>query len=574
LSFLIAFGIGLDAPLVERAQRSCTKGWLLRTAQHLSVVSLRDPSICEYFEDESGMGLLVATPAVKGRWESPRAIGVEEYCGVLVTKGRDTRLFRDHVGTRPLYFCRHEGCWLASTETRVLLSMIGAAVADLKTVAVLLQPAHAFQCPPDRTGFVGIWRVPPGHTAVLKDDGLVNFERDWLPECVRVDQGISFRDAIDETRRLFLRAISRRVPPKSLVGCHMSGGLDSTTIALASKELTSSVHCFSWTMDGYHGPESDELGRIHRLGAAKGLQVSLLSEEFLHEEVCRLHDLDPVEFPRISTGLELAIMRQASELGVARMLSGWGGDEGISFGGEGFSIDFLMRGKLKLAIRRFWRRDGESVMTSLCHLPRRIRKELLSLLLSQANVRRRSTLCCASAALRRRYQIKWSSDQMLAAAPGVHAMQLRFFRAGFLAERMEAWWCHGRRFGLDYCYPLLDRELLEFTLRIPGEFFFRAGKTRAIFREVARPFWEPESVDIDLKADHCLHSRFPELKLQEAPHDDAVGLEEFVDRNALAELYRQSPPGWHKVVFAIALLRRCGGRVKHWKEAENVSCIA
>jgi asparagine synthase (glutamine-hydrolysing) len=51
---------------------------------------------------------------------------------------------------------------------------------------------------------------------------------------------------------------------------------------------------------------------------------------------------------------------------------------------------------------------------------------------------------------------------------------------------MESWAEHGARNRIEYRYPLLDRRIVEYALRIPSHLFHRDGWKRHLFREVAQ----------------------------------------------------------------------------------------
>jgi asparagine synthase (glutamine-hydrolysing) len=55
-----------------------------------------------------------------------------------------------------------------------------------------------------------------------------------------------------------------------------------------------------------------------------------------------------------------------------------------------------------------------------------------------------------------------------------------------LTDRIEDWAISGAEHGIEYCYPLLDRALLEHILTLPPRMFVRKGERRWLVREVAR----------------------------------------------------------------------------------------
>jgi asparagine synthase (glutamine-hydrolysing) len=59
-------------------------------------------------------------------------------------------------------------------------------------------------------------------------------------------------------------------------------------------------------------------------------------------------------------------------------------------------------------------------------------------------------------------------------------------------NRLESWAASGRRVGIEYRYPLLDKRIVEFALGLPAEMFRRKGHPRYLFRYVVRDFLPQE----------------------------------------------------------------------------------
>lgn len=576
------------APLMERGLRAldCRAPYGLFRPPGVAgtliacAVSSADKGV-GYVDCEGYVGCVLGIGSFDGLWVPPEssefslarghgsvAPGAFEFCGFwVVRRGAQIIVARDHAGTRPAYFARLQGAWVVSSELRALLAMIDEPCADRMAIAVLLQPAAAFRAPPDRSGILGVSRVPAGHVAVLEHSGRHRLLRHWHPEAIRVDGSIRFEEGVQESRRLLRQAIARRCEGGLDVGAHLSGGLDSSTVAVATLRHQRSrgrvAQWFSWTPAGYAGPATAELARIRAIEVAESWRAHLLDEEVLREELQALEALDPVDYPRMSIEMELSTMRSARNLGVSRLLSGWGGDEVVSLHPAALSLEFLRRGRLG-TLAKLLARGASSPRHALQMLKRRFRHECLLPMMSSARGPRTPALNCASAALRAEFPVRWGPDELLDLGPTAQAVQLRYLRAGFLAERMESWWCHGQRHDVDYAYPLLDRDLVEFVLKLPAEHHFRAGVDRAHFKAVASAFLDASVLGGDLKEDSCLHQRLAELKLFAVR--DGHGCEypgELIDQGRLEECRRSLDSGIHKVEYALTLLRRCQWRARH-----------
>ena len=141
------------------------------------------------------------------------------------------------------------------------------------------------------------------------------------------------------------------------VGTHLSGGLDSSSIAvLAARELRRRGHpsplAFSWlpALDGETPApaHAKEYALIDTVCAQEDLQVSHCA--LSPGDVLAILRRDGT-FPGVYVQMnEEAVQRRAAESGVRVLLSGWGGDEGVSFNGRGHLEQLLLGGRwLKLA---------------------------------------------------------------------------------------------------------------------------------------------------------------------------------------------------------------------------------
>ena len=185
---------------------------------------------------------------------------------------------------------------------------------------------------------------------------------------------------------------------------------------------------------------------------------------------------------------EEIVQRHAAARGVRVLLSGWGGDECVSFHGRGHRQHLLLSGRWRQLAAECRDQDEAAVRFLL-----RVALPLLHPALPDALKRLRQGL-----PVRRR----WLIDPTIArrAKPpaawgreiGVRRTQLGLLQAGHLADRIECWAASGARRGIEYRYPLLDRRLLEFALGLPPEQFRRGRWGRWLFRHGCAPMLPAE----------------------------------------------------------------------------------
>ena len=153
-----------------------------------------------------------------------------------VWNARDQRLFlaRDHVGYRPVFLHRSAHCFAFASMPKGLLALPSIATAlDERQLALQLAllPLTA-----NGTLFTGIDRLPPGHCASI-DRGGVRLTQYWnvanAPE-VRLPSDAQYVEAF---RERFDTAVHAQLRSTTEIASHLSGGLDSSTVAATAARL-------------------------------------------------------------------------------------------------------------------------------------------------------------------------------------------------------------------------------------------------------------------------------------------------------------------------------------------------
>jgi asparagine synthase (glutamine-hydrolysing) len=159
-----------------------------------------------------------------------------DFCFVLWDEGR-RRLFcaRDQLGVRPLFYGRANNSWFVSDSLDAVVRAPGLTgeLDDFWIVDFLTGPLCLDF---DRTVYKHVKRLAPAHTLVVSRDGGAA-KRYWTLE---FDEPIFYRrrgQYLDHFHDVLARAIRDRLP-EGRVGISMSGGLDSTTLAAKTVEVT------------------------------------------------------------------------------------------------------------------------------------------------------------------------------------------------------------------------------------------------------------------------------------------------------------------------------------------------
>ena len=270
--------------------------------------------------------------------------------------GPRRRLFcsRDRFGVKPFYYRFDGGRFVFASEPRAFrgdpetrLQPNPRAVRDYLDQAYLDHTEETF--------FAGIRKLPPAHSLVVDESGL-RLERYWSLEERDPPSG----DATDALRELFLDSIRLRLRSDVPAGTALSGGLDSSAIAVTvdhllrtEKENAVAVGARQRTFTAYFDvPGFDErpfaeavVGRTE----AEPHWITFGPDE-LAADLPAIVEAQGEPFGSTSICAGWYVMREARRAGVTVMLDGQGGDEVLAGyrAHLGFRLaDLLAAGRLR-----------------------------------------------------------------------------------------------------------------------------------------------------------------------------------------------------------------------------------
>jgi asparagine synthase (glutamine-hydrolysing) len=239
---------------------------------------------------------------------------------------RRLSLVRDPFGVRSLYYTHHRGVFYFASELKQLLAMSWLPV-EVDPVAIHKYLTFSF-VPGEDVPVKGIKRLLPGRVAVWENGRLTVTPYFTLRE--KIDPTLTDRKAaVRLVRRACREAVAKRLNGESEVGLYLSGGLDSSGVAVWLKQAGVGVRAFSLDF-GKASVEREQAKTV-----ADKLGIPLTYVKVGGEDIARvLTDLvwkldlpfgDPV------TGPQYLMARAARQAGLSAVFNGEGGDQ--LFGG-------------------------------------------------------------------------------------------------------------------------------------------------------------------------------------------------------------------------------------------------
>ena len=196
------------------------------------------------FKSNSDTETLLYLYAEYGASMLDRLIGM---FAIAIWDAQEVELFlaRDRLGIKPLVYAEHQGRLLFASEEKALFAAGIDPIFDEDCWDELLYFRYVSG---ENTVLRGIKNLLPGHYMIWKD-GNLRISRYWhLEERVKALRG-TIRNPVEWYRETFESAIRYRLISDVPVGVLLSGGLDSSTVATVSGNLSPSMAAFTVRFD-------------------------------------------------------------------------------------------------------------------------------------------------------------------------------------------------------------------------------------------------------------------------------------------------------------------------------------
>jgi asparagine synthase (glutamine-hydrolysing) len=449
------------------------------------------------------------------RWaDSPKHVLGDFAFGLWDVSAQRLLLGRDAFGVRPLYYSWVPGRFLAFASLPAGLHRSGLVERRLDEAAILRDAAK--KTLPGTTVLMGIQSVPPAHVLTLAGS-TPRLTRYWSAGEVAAGQcRDSYQEAVLTMRRLLEQAVHCRLPANGPVVAQLSGGLDSSSIAvIAARKMHQaggSVYAHSF-LDRQRNDVAleDESAQVRAVLEAepaligtsfRAHHLARLSKEVLAEDH---YASDDAENP------EIASVQAAAEQGAGIILSGWGGDEAVSFNGRGVLAEHLLRGRWRTLVREIaalrTQRQFSVSQILASHIGTAITPAPL-LSLAERLGGRHALRVNLNSVLTSKGRRTMRQGRAPSLRPDGRATSAELLSGSHIAHNCETLAHIGARHGIAFAFPLLDRRLVEYALSLPSAYFLRGGFRRAIFRDAVKGLL-PEPVRLR----HIKSVSFPSLPL-------------------------------------------------------------
>ncbi len=413
---------------------------------------------------------------------------------------------RDNLGVKPLYFLNDSRIFVFASELKALVNFTkGSLEVDLESISKYLT---YLWCPGSGTPTERIKKLEPGYFMKVRKGEITDY-KPWysanIPSIKYRRKGECIRD-LDDTLR---SSIHRQMISDVEVGAFLSGGLDSSSVVSYAKEINPDIKCFTIKSAYEDGVEADlpyaqKVAQhldvpLYEIDVTADMMVKELEEMVIQLDE-PLADLAPLNVKFIA--------KAARDHNIKVLLSGAGGDD--IFTGYRRHVATTLDNYLKIfpnvalsafeklssnlhSDNPFSRRlskflDGISLTGDeriINYFAWTSRKDLISLFSNDAL----SSLQNYDPSLVMQHYLdqfntKDNLERML-------ALEQRFFLTDhnlLYTDKMSM------SEGIEVRVPLLDKELLLFSKRIPSKWKQRGKEGKWIFKKVMENYLPKEII--------------------------------------------------------------------------------
>ncbi|HEY8723860.1 MAG TPA: asparagine synthase (glutamine-hydrolyzing) [Gaiellaceae bacterium] len=411
---------------------------------------------------------------------------VERFVGMwafAIFDKKSRRLFasRDRFGIKPFYF-QHAGTRLVfgSEPKAFAAAKLLDRQPDLTAISRYLEQGWLDEG--ERTFFVGLRRLEPGHNLVQDEHGL-HIARYWSPSAAGTapkDPEGAIREALIDSVRLHLRS-------DVSVGACLSGGIDSSAVVSIVSRFVGTedsvrvgAHLQTFTAF-FEQPRLDERPFAQAVVEQTNAAATWITfgVDDLVKDIPRIVFAQDEPFGSTSIAAQWYVMRAAASAGVTVLLDGQGADE--SFGGYRAQLgwaahDLIRSGRFAEAVRiarqliRQNNRAGAAALTQP-FIPAHVRESV------------RGRLRGGGLRSQHLVGVPVAGDGRVGSFDGLRR-QLLTSRG--LPELLRYEDRNSMDHSIEARVPFLDHRLVELALALPPRILFAGGESKSVLRSALK----------------------------------------------------------------------------------------
>ncbi|HXF90892.1 MAG TPA: asparagine synthase (glutamine-hydrolyzing) [Candidatus Nitrosotenuis sp.] len=396
---------------------------------------------------------------------------------------------RDPFGIKPLYFIKKSGVFYFSSDICALAeaSILNDRTINKSSLYHYLRFGITDQSP--HTFFHQIQSFPPAHYAkICLTTHQLDLCQYWKPQRNTID--ISLSEAVASIRDLFLETLSIHMRSDTQIGATLSGGIDSSAIVMGMRHLKGEsydIPTFSYCAS------QSEISEEKWIDLVNGHSKAISHKTFIHEgdldqSLDELIRIQGEPFGSTSIFAQFKVYQKIKDHNIKVALDGQGADEifaGYSFFLRSKVLSMLKDGNVFGAINflkslsRYSNFSWHKVLfqAGASFLPQQFHDFFITLMSKNQHP----------------YWIEksWFKDNNhfpnLYSPKNIKDCLIQSLTETVLPSLLRYQDRNSMIFSVESRVPFLNKDLVDFTLQLPEEFFIRSdGMTKPLLREALK----------------------------------------------------------------------------------------
>lgn len=397
---------------------------------------------------------------------------------------------RDRFGVKPFNYFFDKERFIFSSEIKAIIDYDESLrIPNYNSIGLFCREGICGEIP--ETWFDNILRLLPGHNLTVKENIITINKYYQYPT---QPQNISFENAKEKFREIFIDAVKLRMRSDVPVGTTLSGGLDSTSIVAGIRQFNNEIHhTFTAHFPNFKDDEYSTAEKTNQYYHLNGNPVNINYDDdyltILNQMIYHLESghLSPSIFP-------LWKVYEAAKKNVTVVLEGQGADEllaGYIVEFAGFFLqDKLLKGKIRTFLKNYRviakQYSSKAILISFLRLKlppfakKLIRRYVLKyekVLIGKLNKSEYT------------YQPICNADSRLGKI-------LRESHQTTLVNLLHYGDAISMAFSIESRLPFMDYRLVDFSMTLPDDFLIAKGKGKFIQREAFRNIF-PDYINAD-----------------------------------------------------------------------------
>jgi len=420
---------------------------------------------------------------------------------------------RDHLGIKPFYYYLSEKLFIFVNDLKGIV-VHPAIPKGINEVAVTNFLVHSLLIDKSLTFIKEVQKLPPAHSLTVTTR-IVHKQCFWRAEEAKKVKLPDAKAYASRLRELLEQAVYDRMRSDYPITSHLSGGLDSSTIAVLAarrlKKTKEKLLAFNWL----HEPDGDDDPDYYEWSNSKTIaEIERIDHNYVplteKDIYCYMSSHNIAYGDTAGFWYEYPVRLAAQKRNSRMILTGWGGDELCTYHGQSHLVNMMINGSFITLFKELNTRVSKrkkrikSLLTIVYH------DLLLPFVPSKFYCKMPRNKCLE------KYSFQFIKRTFLPAInrekkkPSLTMQQkvtikgqmLAYLNHGHLQGRIESWAASAFSNRLEYSYPLLDKRIVEFILGVPPKFFVHNGIGRYLYRSASKgllpekKLWSNEKIEV------------------------------------------------------------------------------